>query len=53
MTLSGLFGFPLVCGIILINVADYIDVTHKGGIEHLALQEKFIEGFKKYMENRL
>ena len=41
------------CEFISLNVTDYIDVTHKGGIEHLALQEKFIEGFKKYMENRL
>ncbi len=41
------------CKFISLNVTDYIDVTHKGGIEHLALQEKFIEGFKKYMENRL
>lgn len=38
------------CEFISLNVADYIDVTHKGGIEHLALQEKFIEGFKKYMK---
>ena len=35
---------------ISLNVTDYIDVTHKGGIEHLALQERFIENFKKYME---
>ena len=38
------------CEFISLNVADYIDVTHKGGIEHLALQEKFIEGFKNYMK---
>jgi len=38
------------CEFISLNVADYIDVTHKGGIEHLVLQEKFIEGFKKYVE---
>ena len=38
------------CEFISLNVADYIDVTHKGGIEHLVLQEKFSEGFKKYME---
>ena len=31
------------CEFISLNVADYIDVTHKGGIEHLALQERFIE----------
>ena len=38
------------CEFILLNAADYIDVTHKGGIEHLALQESFIENFKKYIE---
>jgi hypothetical protein len=38
------------CEFISLNVADYIDVTHKGGIEHLVLQEKFIEDLKKYME---
>ena len=41
------------CEFISLNVADYIDVTHKGGIEHLVLQEKFIEGFKKYMEGKV
>jgi len=40
------------CEFISLNVADYIDVTHKGGIEHLVLQEKFIEGFKKYVEGK-
>ena len=38
------------CEFISLNVTDYIDVTYKGGIEHLALQEKFIENFKKYMK---
>lgn len=38
------------CEFISLNVTDYIDVTHKGGIEHLALQESFIENFKKYIE---
>ena len=38
------------CEFISLNVADYVDVTHKGGIEHLALQERFIENFKKYMK---
>ena len=38
------------CEFISLNVADYIDVTHKGGIEHLALQERFIEKFKNHMK---
>ena len=38
------------CDFISLNVADYIDVTHKGGIEHLALQERFIDEFRKYMK---
>ena len=38
------------CEFISLNAADYIDVTHKGGIEHLALQERFIDEFRKYME---
>ena len=38
------------CEFISLNIANYIDVTHKGGIEHLALQERFIDAFKKYME---
>jgi hypothetical protein len=38
------------CGFISLNVTDYIDVTHKGGIEHLSLQERFIDTFKKYMK---
>ena len=31
------------CEFISLNVTDYIDVTYKGCIEHLALQERFIE----------
>ena len=38
------------CEFISLNVADYIDVTHKGGIEHLALQERFIDKFRKCMK---
>lgn len=38
------------CEFISLNVADYIDVTHKGGIEHLALQERFIDVFRNYMK---
>ena len=38
------------CEFISLNVADYIDVTNKGGIEHLALQERFIECFRNYMK---
>ena len=38
------------CEFISLNVADYIDVTHKGGIEHLALRERFIEKFINYMK---
>lgn len=38
------------CEFISLNAADYIDVAHKGGIEHLALQERFIDAFKKYIE---
>lgn len=38
------------CEFISLNVCDYIDVTYKGGIEHLALQEKFIDALKKYMK---
>ena len=38
------------CEFISLNAADYVDVTHKGGIEHLALQERFIDEFRKYME---
>ena len=40
------------CEFISLNVADYIDVTHKGGIEHLVLQERFIDAFKKYMKGK-
>ncbi len=39
-----------VCEFISLNAADYIDVTYKDGTEHLALQERFIDAFKKYMK---
>ena len=38
------------CEFISLNVTDYIEVTHKGSIEHLALQERFIDVFRKYIE---
>lgn len=33
-----------------LNVCDYIDFTHKGGIEHLELQERFIRKFREAMK---
>ena len=38
------------CEFISFNIADYIDVTHHGGIERVVLQERVIEEFRKYMK---